>query len=157
MITAVGLTKLYNYFPALDHLNLEVRDGEFLCLLGRNGAGKSTFLKILTTQIRPTSGKALVGGMDITRQPREVKRILGYVPDTPILYDKLNAYEFLAFVGALYSMDRKEVESRSASLLRILNLYDKSEYLTESYSFGMKRKLAFAAALLHKPTVLIMD
>lgn len=157
MITTVSLTKLYDCRPALDRLNLEVKDGEFLCLLGRNGAGKSTFLKILTMQVRSTSGTVLVNGMDITRQPREIKRILGYVPDTPILYDKLNAYEFLAFVGALYSMDKGEVESRSASLLRILNLYEKGEYLTESYSFGMKKKLAFAAALLHKPTVLLMD
>jgi len=157
VITAVSLTKLYNYRPALDHLDLEVKDGEFMCLLGRNGAGKSTFLKILTMQIRPTSGTAMVNGLDIAKQPQEIKRLLGYVPDTPILYDKLNADEFLVFVGDLYSMDKKEALSRADTLLRILSLYEKSAYLTESYSFGMKKKLAFAAALLHKPKVLIMD
>lgn len=157
MITAHQLTKLYNYRPALDHLDLEVKDGEFLCLLGRNGAGKSTFLKILTMQIQPTSGTAMVGGMDIGKDPREVKRIMGYVPDTPILYEKLNADEFLAFVGNLYDMDPKEAASRADALLHILNLYEKSGYMADSYSFGMRKKLSFAAALLHKPKVLIMD
>src|SRR5687767_1098227 len=116
-----GLTKRYEDLVAVDNLNLVVPRGEFLCFLGPNGAGKTTTIKMLTGLIRPTSGRAVVAGFDVQKEPVEAKRRIGYIPDHPYLYEKLSGREFFAFVGDLFSIPRPEQE---AKLKRFLDLFD---------------------------------
>jgi ABC-2 type transport system ATP-binding protein len=157
MIRCQALTKRYGELIAVDRLDLEVRRGESFGFLGPNGAGKTTTIKILTGLLRPTSGAALIGPYDLVREPLLAKRITGYVPDTPALYEKLTPMELFEFIGEMYRMDRAVYRRRAAELLESFELGAESDDLIESYSQGMRQKVAIAAALLHDPELLILD
>jgi len=157
MIETEHLTRSYGSKRALDDLNLLVEPGEILGFLGPNGAGKSTTVKILTGLIRPSSGRALVAGFDVVEQPLEVKRRIGYVPETAALYDALTAAEYLELVACLHHMDEKTAASRRNELLDLFGLGDVQNQRLTEYSKGMRQKVVMTAALLHRPEVLFLD
>jgi ABC-2 type transport system ATP-binding protein len=156
-IRANGLGKQFGKLAAVRDLTLEVGAGEVFGFLGPNGAGKTTTIRMLTGLVRPTSGTALVAGYDVARQAREVKRHVGFLAETPYLYPKLSGREFLAFMGGLYEVPPTLARQRAERLLSLFELADKADDLAESYSHGMRQKLALAGALLHEPPVLFLD
>ncbi len=158
MIRLIDLTKIYRGFHAVDHISLEVRPGTIFGFLGPNGAGKTTTIKMMAGILKPTSGRIMIDGADLSVDPTAVKRKIGFIPDRPFLYEKLTGVEFLRFVGGLYEMNQKE--SLSARIKEMLELFDLSYWgdeLIEGYSHGMKQRLVMGAALLHRPGVLIVD
>ena len=157
MIRFVALRKLYGPIVAVDDLDFEIRQGSVFGFIGPNGAGKTTTIRLMMGLIAPTSGTVVLGGHDIGREPEAAKAITGYLADHPFLYDKLTGGEFLRFVGGLYGIDGRELERRAAALLEQFNLLDRAEELTETYSHGMKQRLALAAALIHRPRILVLD
>lgn len=157
MILTEHLSRSYDTKVALHDLNLRVEPGEILGLLGPNGAGKSTTVKILTGLLRPTSGRASVAGFDIVSQPLEAKQRLGYVPEQPVLYETLTAAEFLEVVWSLYHLDPASAGARRDELLDLLGLGEVRDQRLSTFSKGMKQKVVLAAALIHRPDVLILD
>jgi ABC-2 type transport system ATP-binding protein len=160
MIHTDKLTKVYGKsgsIKAVDDLNLEVYEGETFGLLGPNGAGKTTTVRLLNCIIKPTSGSAKVNGYDILREDMNVKKNTGLLAESPGLYEKLSAYEFLEFMGALYDVPNKILPERINSLLRLFGLSDRRDDLLEGYSRGMKQKVLIAAALIHDPPLLFFD
>ena len=129
---------------AVDELDLQVYEGETFGLLGPNGAGKTTTVRLLNCIIKPNTGTATVNGYEILKDENKVKRITGMLPESPGLYEKLSAYEFLEFIGALYDVPSNILEERINDLI-------------EGYSRGMKQKLLIAAALIHDPPILFLD
>jgi len=142
---------------AVDELNLEIYEGETFGLLGPNGAGKTTTVRLLNCIIKPTSGTANVNGYDILREETEVKRVTGLLAESPGLYEKLSAYEFLEFIGALYDVPNDVLSERIDELLKLFSLFDRRNYLLEGYSRGMKQKVLIAAAMIHDPPILFFD
>ncbi|MEM8964051.1 MAG: ABC transporter ATP-binding protein [Acidobacteriota bacterium] len=157
MIETHGLTKNYGDKLALDGLDLEIRRGELFCFLGPNGAGKTTTIKILTGLVRPTQGHAAVGGHDVVTDSLAAKAILGYVPDTPHLYDKLTGREFMHFVAGVHRLAEPDAHQRSDDLLEQFEIAGVADRLIESYSHGMRQKLSFAACFLPDPKVAVID
>jgi ABC-2 type transport system ATP-binding protein len=157
MIELQGLRKVYGEKVALKGLDLSVKEGEVFAFLGPNGAGKTTTIKIITGLLRPTSGSASVGGFDLVTQGLQARTLMSYVPDEPYLYEKLTAREFLRMMGDLYGMDRDLTEQRIGDVVAAFELQDFLDSLTESYSHGMKQRTVIAAALLHKPRLLVVD
>jgi ABC-2 type transport system ATP-binding protein len=157
MIQTEQLARAYGQKWALYDLNLRVEPGEILGLLGPNGAGKSTTVKILTGLIRPTSGRAEVAGFDIVQQPLEAKQRLGYVPEQPVLYETLTAGEFLELISCLHHLDPASTASRRQELLELFGLGEARHQRLSGFSKGMKQKVVLAAALIHRPQVLILD
>ncbi|MDH5688826.1 MAG: ABC transporter ATP-binding protein [Candidatus Bathyarchaeota archaeon] len=160
VISTDGLSKYYGKsaeIKAVDELNLEVYEGETFGLLGPNGAGKTTTVRLLNCIIKPTSGTAAVNGYDILKQGTDVKRLTGLLAESPGLYEKLSAHEFLEFMGALYDVPSDILPERIDDLLRLFSLYDRRDYLLEGYSRGMKQKVLIAAALIHDPPILFLD
>lgn len=157
MIRIAGLRKTYGPLVAVDDLSLEVAPGTVLGFLGRNGAGKSTTIRMMVGMLEPTAGTVALGGHDIRRAPEAAKAITGYLPDRPHLYDKLTGHEYLAFVGGLYGVRRAEARLRAVALLDELDLAPQADELVETFSHGMKQRLALAGALLHRPRILVLD
>ncbi|HYN09088.1 MAG TPA: ABC transporter ATP-binding protein [Vicinamibacterales bacterium] len=157
MILTEHLFKDYNGKPAVIDLNLRAEPGEILGFLGPNGAGKSTTVKILTGLIQPASGRALVAGFDVVSQPLEVKKRVGYVPETPALYDSLTATEYLELVSCLHHLDPKSSATRRSELLDLFGLATVAGQRLHEFSKGMRQKVVLAAALIHRPDVLILD
>ncbi|MFQ6065491.1 MAG: ABC transporter ATP-binding protein [Candidatus Bathyarchaeia archaeon] len=142
---------------AVDELDLEVYEGETFGLLGPNGAGKTTTVRLLNCIIKPTNGTATVNGYDILKEETNVKRVTGLLPESPGLYEKLSAKEFLEFVGALYDVPKDVLAERTEDLLKLFGLGDRRDDLLEGYSRGMKQKVLIAAALIHDPPILFFD
>jgi len=142
---------------AVDRLNLDVYEGETFGLLGPNGAGKTTTIRLLNCIIKPTNGTATVAGHDITKNPDQVKRQTGLLAESPGLYEKLSAYEFLEFMAALYDVPQNILPQRIEKLLTLFNLKERQNHLLEGYSRGMKQKVLLAAAMIHDPPILFLD
>lgn len=157
MIALKNVTKYYGDQAAVDSLNLEVRGGEIFGFLGPNGAGKTTTIRMMMGILAPTKGQILLGGCDVEREPERAKAISGFIPDRPFLYEKLSGSEFLQFVGKLHHMTTEQRERRMEQLLQYFELVRWQDDLVESYSHGMKQRLALCAALLHEPRVLVVD
>jgi ABC-2 type transport system ATP-binding protein len=157
LVQAVSLTRRFGDFTAVDGIDFEVGAGELFGFLGPNGAGKTTTIRLLTGLLLPTAGEAFVAGHSLTREPQKARAALGFVPDTPFLYDRLTAREFLAFSAALHGVPRDRAERRSRALLRLLELEAAADGLIEGYSHGMRQKTALAGALVHDPQVLFLD
>jgi ABC-2 type transport system ATP-binding protein len=156
-IAAHGLTRSFNGFTAVDHVNLSVEPGQFFGFLGPNGAGKSTTIKMLTGLLAPTAGTIQIAGLDLFANPIEVKRLIGVVPEGMALFGKLTASEYLTFVGRMYGLDGPTTQQRSAELLEFMGLANEPKKLIADYSHGMGKKLALAAAVIHGPRVLFLD
>lgn len=142
---------------AVDDLSLSIPEGELFTILGPNGAGKTTAIKMLIGLLRPDSGTIRIGGCDVVDPSRRTARLVGYVPDQPFLYDKLSGREFLHFVGEMRGMSAKDIEDEIEILNEPFEFLDFLDHLTETYSHGMKQRVVFASALLHRPPVLVID
>ncbi len=154
---AIGLRKVFATTVAVDGLSLSIPRGTFYAFLGPNGAGKTTSLRMLAGLLQPGDGRALIDGIDIHLEPERAKARLAYVPDEPALYGKLTAVEFLEYTAALWAVPPAEARARAQSLLAQLGLADRAGERLEGFSRGMKQKVALAAALLHRPTLLMLD
>jgi ABC-2 type transport system ATP-binding protein len=157
VIKTHALTKTFDSVHAVRDLDLEVATGSRFGFLGPNGAGKTTTVRILSGLLKQTSGTAEVCGFDISTHRNEVKAVTGLLPESPGIYSKLSAREFLEFIGALNDMTGDEVERRIDSLLSMLGLETRQDDLLESYSSGMKQKVLVASTLLHAPKLVFLD
>ena len=157
MLVLDGLTRYYGSFLALDHLSLTIHDGELHGFVGPNGAGKTTTMRILATLLKPTEGTAALDGVDVAEHPREIRRLMGYMPDFFGVYDRLKAWEYLDFYARCYGFGQKERRRMTDSLLELVNLTDKRDSYVDVLSRGMKQRLCLARALIHDPRLLILD
>lgn len=151
-----GLSKQFDR-PAVDGLDLTVRAGEFYGLLGPNGAGKTTTLKMVVGLLRPDSGSISVLGIDALAEPVEAKRLIAWVSDEPMIYDKLTPYEYLEFIAGLWGVEAKEAEARATALIELLGLGPHAHERCQGFSKGMSQKVALAGALIHEPRLIILD
>jgi ABC-2 type transport system ATP-binding protein len=152
-----GLTKSYGEKEAVKSLAFSVNPGEIVGFLGPNGAGKSSTVKMLTCLIRPTSGSASVAGFDILQDSLEVKRRIGYVPESGALFETLSPREYLEFVAELHHLDRRLARQRAEEFLSLFGLWSDRDQRLQEFSKGMKQKVLICAALLHRPEVLFLD
>jgi ABC-2 type transport system ATP-binding protein len=156
-IDAQHLTKYYGPIMGLYDLSFSVGYGEVRGLLGQNGSGKSTLLKSLVGLIHPTSGSVNVLGLDVQKSPMEVRRSIGYVPESPRLYEFLTATEYLDFIADVRGLSYEEKKERINRLIQALNLEGKQGDTISGYSQGMKQKVALMGAILHRPKLLLLD
>jgi ABC-2 type transport system ATP-binding protein len=156
-IQTQGVAKSFGPVRALNGVSASVSEGEIRGLLGPNGSGKSTLMKILLGLVRPDFGYTRVVGLDPTVSPIDVRKITGYVPENPRLYDFLTGIEYLDFVADLYSLPQEVKKERVNEFLTAFDLKSQANDLLSGYSQGMKQKVAISAALLHKPRVMILD
>ena len=157
MIQFDSVSKTYDDKTAVNGLDLQVEDGELFVFLGPNGAGKSTSIKMCATLLQPTSGNVLVDGRDVVTDSLAVREHVGYLPENPFLYEGLSARQMLAFVGEARGLDAARLQRRSNELIGMLELDEAADNAIRSYSHGMRKKVAIAAALLHDPHVLLFD
>lgn len=157
-ITIEGLTKEYsNGFRALNEVNLEINDGMF-GLLGPNGAGKSTFMRILVTLMKPTSGKITIDGIDLMKDRKEIRKMLGYLPQDFAFFSKLKTYEFLDYTARLAGIKSKRERAETVDkMLEEVGLFEARDRMANRLSGGMKRRLGIAQALLNNPRVIVVD
>lgn len=151
------LTRRFGELVAVDQVSMGVETGQFFGFLGPNGAGKSTTIKMLTGLLQPTGGRIRILGHDLEKEPIEVKRRIGVVPEGLALFERLTGAEYLNFVGRMYGLDRETAAQRSTELLDFMQLAERPKSLVADYSHGMKKKLALAAAVIHGPQVLFLD
>ncbi len=156
-VVAQDLVRAFGQKVAVNHLNLSVRQGEFFGFLGPNGAGKSTTIKMLVGLLRPTAGSAWVGGVDVWKEPLRVRALMGVLPEYLNLYERLSGREFITFAGHMYGVADVDVRQRTEELLHVLDLSNDADKLIVDYSVGMRKKVALAAAILHRPQVLFLD
>lgn len=152
-----NVTKRYNEITAVDHVNLTIGSGEIFGLLGPNGSGKSTTLKMLLGLVQPDEGSVTVLGNPVKQDPVALKRSVGYVPEAPRLYEFLTGLEYLDFIGDVYSLQPEDKKNRINEYLKALQLEGREGDMINSYSEGMKQKVALISAFLHRPKLLIMD
>ena len=157
MIAVSNLAKQYGGFTAVDDISLDVQPGEIHGFLGPNGAGKTTTLRMISGLLKPTSGRIIVNGHDLDREPEAAKASLGFIPDRPFIYEKLTAAEFLRFHGGLYGLDGNGVMDRVREMLDLFELTRWDNELVESFSHGMKQRLVMGAAFLHRPRAVAVD
>jgi ABC-2 type transport system ATP-binding protein len=156
-IATEKLSRRFGALTAVDGIDLQVESGQFFGFLGPNGAGKSTTIKMLTGLLAPSSGRMALLGLDFSQHPIEVKRQIGVVPEGMGLFERLNAPEYLEFVGRMYGLDKATTRKRSDELLEFMQLADRSKTMIADYSHGMQKKLALAAAVIHGPRILFLD
>jgi ABC-2 type transport system ATP-binding protein len=157
MLVISGLTRAYGPLTALDDVSFEVKPGTIVGLLGANGAGKSTLLRTAAGLQPPDRGTITVDGIDLWSTPVEAKKRLGYAAEEPTFYEELSAAEYLAFVAAVRALPPADAEARAADLLARLALADRRDEPVRGFSHGMRKKLSFVAAVLHRPPVLLCD
>ncbi|HUA20321.1 MAG TPA: ATP-binding cassette domain-containing protein [Bryobacteraceae bacterium] len=157
MITVKGLTKRYARTLAVDHISFEVQKGQIVGFLGPNGAGKTTTMRILTCFLPPTEGSATVAGFDVLEQPMEVKKRIGYLPETPPLYPEMEVKEYLTFVGKLKGMSGPSLASRVEEVSERCAVADVQSKLLGKLSKGYRQRVGLAQAIIHNPDVLILD
>lgn len=157
MIDINDLSRDFGQVKAVRNLSLHVPQGELFCFLGPNGAGKTTTIKILTGLLKPTAGSTAICGIDVQENALEAKKLVGYVPDMPFLYDRLTTCEFFEFTGDLYGIDREKVRHSLDELFSLFGLLEQRTSLIKDLSHGMRQRLVYASAFLHDPRVLFID
>ena len=157
VIQVQGLTRYYGKLCAVRDISFEVHRGEVFGLLGSNGAGKSTTIKMLCGLLKPTRGSVSVAGVDLARKPLQAKAMLGYLPENPVLYDRLTGMEMLELVGALRKLSPKLLRQRAKYYSEALGLGGQMQSEVGTYSKGMRQKLAIAMTLVHDPEVVLLD
>lgn len=157
MIKTNNLTKRFGTLTAVDSLNLDIAAGTFYGFLGPNGAGKTTTIKMMVGLLWPSRGEVWVGGYNLLEDPLAAKKITGYIPDRPHIYEKLTGREFLAFIAELYQLPKEVYTRRTEEFLEMFELTGWGDELIEGYSHGMRQKLVVASALMHEPKVIIVD
>ena len=156
-IKIINLIKKFNNLTVIDNINLEILPGEIFAFLGPNGAGKTTTVKLISGLLRPTSGDIFVYGYNVVKQPLEIKKIIGLLPDNPFIYPKLTGREFLRITGNIYKVPSEQQEKTITEFVSLFNLEDIIDNLIETYSRGTKQKIILASILLHKPKLLLLD
>ncbi|MEP0842587.1 MAG: ABC transporter ATP-binding protein [Phycisphaerae bacterium] len=157
IIRIEGLTKRYGQKEVLRGIDLQIMPGQVLGYIGPNGAGKSTTVKILVGMLPEFEGRAMVCGFDVAEKPLEVKRRIGYVPESAALYEALTPMEYLRFIGRLYRMETPEIERRAREMLALFGLADEVDHRMSTFSKGMKQKVLITAGMIHNPEVLFLD
>lgn len=152
-----NLSKFYGNKKVLDNINLEINDGDIYGILGPNGSGKSTLLKIIAGISQFDYGDVNINGLDARKSPVEVRKIVGYVPETPYLYESLTPLEYFEFIGSIRNVEVDVLNRRTMDLIKAFGIDEYSEHFIGSLSFGTKQKVSIIAALLHGPRVLILD
>lgn len=156
-VRCTGLVKAFGSTRAVDGLDLTIPTGSFYGIAGPNGAGKTTLIRMVTGLLAPDAGGAEVDGVVVWPNPNAAKRRLGFVPDNPVLFDRLTGAEMLEYAGLLRGLDPEVVSHRSEELLRVLDLAGASDKVIADYSLGMTKRIGLAVAVLHSPRVLILD
>ena len=151
-----NLRKTYSR-PAVDGLTLTIKRGEFFALLGPNGAGKTTTLRMVAGLLQPDAGEIEICGIDARKDPVEAKSVMAWVPDEPMIYDKLDPMEYLEFVAGLWAMDAQRAHKQARELIGILGLSQHANTRCQGLSKGMRQKVALAGALIHNPELIILD
>lgn len=151
-----GLTKSFTH-KAVDDLSLSIRRGEFYALLGPNGAGKTTTLRMVAGLLRPDGGSIKILGIDALNDPVAAKAVTAWVPDEPLVYDKLDPIEYLEFIAGLWGMDEAKAAERAEHLIDLLDLETQARTRCQGLSKGMRQKVALAGALIHEPSLIILD
>lgn len=157
MLETVELCKSYKGKTVVEGVNMYLEQGEAIGLLGPNGAGKSTTISMISTLVTPTRGDVLLKGKSILAQPREIRQVLGMVPQEIALYEELSAYENLLFFGRIYKLSKPLLDAKIQETLEMVGLRERQKELIKTFSGGMKRRINIAAALLHDPAIVIMD
>lgn len=157
MIETFQLTKQYNAFLALKDLNLTIEEGDIFGFIGPNGAGKTTTIRILSTLLLPTVGRALINGIDVRESPYEIKKIVGYMPDSFGVYDGMRLREYLDFFGAAYKIPSRKRQGIIDDVLELTDLTSKADDFVSAFSRGMKQRCCLAKTLIHDPKVLLLD
>ena len=157
VVNLQGVTKRYNEILAVDNIDLRVEAGEIFGLLGPNGSGKSTTMKMLLGLVQPDGGSISVLGIDVQKDPVAVKRQVGYVPESPRLYEFLTGVEYLDFIGDVFGLQTEEKKDRINEYLKALELEGREGDMISGYSQGMKQKIALTSALIHRPKLLVLD
>jgi ABC-2 type transport system ATP-binding protein len=157
MLELRGVVKRYGSFTAVNGIDLTVPRGEIFGFLGPNGAGKTTTIRMVAGVLMPSDGEIRVGGVDLAREPKRAKSLIGYIPDRPYLYEKLTGSEFLRFVAGLWGTDPALAEERATRFLNLFSLDGWGDELIESYSHGMRQKLLITSALIHHPELVVVD
>lgn len=157
MIETKRLTKYYGNLAALVDLDLVIEAGDIFGFIGPNGAGKTTTMRILVTLLEPSRGQAFIDGLDITKKGKEVRRIVGYMPDFMGIYDDLKVFEYLEFFAAAFSIEHKKRKSIVEGVLELTDLQTKQSFTVDSLSRGMQQRLGLARVLIHDPKVLVLD
>jgi ABC-2 type transport system ATP-binding protein len=157
MIETKNLTKNYGNLTAVDDLNLAIKDGDIFGFIGPNGAGKTTTMRILVTLLEPTRGSAFINGLDVRKDGKKVRRLVGYMPDFMGVYDDLKVFEYLEFFAAAFGIERKKRKSIVEGVLELTDLESKKSATVDSLSRGMQQRLGLARVLIHDPKVLILD
>ena len=157
MIKVLGLTKYYGSKPAAKDISFEVQRGEVFGLLGTNGAGKSTTIKMLCGLLKPTRGSIKIGEVDLQRMPLKAKSLMGYLPENPLIYDKLTGAETLELIGKLRKLSNNMIQQRVKYYSETLGLGEQIYHEVGTYSKGMRQKLAIAMTLIHDPEMILLD
>ena len=157
IIEARDVVKRFGQFAAVDSISFTVKPGEIFAFLGPNGAGKSTTISMMTTMLRPTSGKLFLSGHDVTRERDSARKSFGIVFQDPALEEELTAYENMVLHAYLYGVPRRDQPERIEDLMRLVDLWDRKDSFVKTYSGGMRRRLEIARGLLHHPKVLFLD
>ena len=157
MIKIRGFVKRFDGFVAVDHLDLDIAQGDVFGFIGPNGAGKTTTIRFLATLLKPTAGQAEINGYSVTKQVDDVKRSIGFMPDTFGVYDGMKVWEFLDFFATAYGLPRSKRKALISDVLELVDLSSKRETLVNGLSRGMQQRLCLAKTLVHDPPVLILD
>lgn len=157
MIELEHVSKNFGSLEAVKDVSLSVPKGELFCFLGPNGAGKTTTIKMMCGLLRPTSGSIRLGGADVQKDPVEARRLVGYIPDFPFLYDRLTATEFFEFTGDLYGVSRERVHEELEDTFERFGLKEYRSALIKDLSHGLRQRLIYAVTLLHRPGILFVD
>lgn len=156
-VQAVGLTRNFGKFVAVDHIDLEVERGEIFGFLGANGAGKTTAIRMFCGLLKPSAGSATVSGFSVANQTEQIKKNIGYMSQKFSLYNDLTIWENLSFYGGIYGLKRAEVVQRGEEFLKKVNLFERRNELIGSLPLGFKQRLALGVAVLHRPKVVFLD
>ncbi len=157
MIKVENLTKTFGDVIAVDHVSFSIAEGEIFAFLGPNGSGKTTTLRMLSTLISPSSGKIEIDGKDLSKNGSYIRSIIGFLTESPGMYEKISAYENLRFYSSFFDIDDRKKKDNIEEFLKMFDLWNRKDDLVATFSKGMKQKLAIARALIHEPKILFLD